>query len=498
MSDSESELFGELNTDIAEEEETKNTSNQLEVQKSNECSTETLTTQNSHFKKDNVEEETSLEDLVFGNKKTLLNRFAEQVNKKRKNNDSEEGNKRKAVWHDSDDEDNIRVGDVLVEKRQGSLNHLNKDKSYKSLLTKRFERVVTTPKWADLDREEEVDSDEEILKTVGHLAPSTHANLQNQFISFKKLKDLNRATYSEGPITDIQFHPTSTVAIASGENGVATVYSIDGLKNDKLHSMQFKNFPIKCSKLLANGKDMIIGSIRNFCYCYDLIKMTATRIFLPKVMTKLKNFAISPDNNFIVASGRFGEVHLLDMNSKELLYTFKQEDQCTSLVFSNDSKKIFSHSTTSTITIFDIRQQKVDHIFSDEGCIKGNCVAINPSSSLVATGSHEGVVNVYNYTDVFKTTNPIPQKVIYNLRTSITDLKFNHTGEILGLCSNKIDNAVRLVHFPTASVYMNFPGDQIKFGKVRRLEFSPNSGFFAMGNFKGEVPLLRLKHFNNY
>jgi len=259
-----------------------------------------------------------------------------------------------------------------------------------------------------------------------------------------------------------------------------------------------KIFPIKCTKLLTNGFDVIFGSVCNYFYTYDLIATTATRVFVPKSMTTLKHFEISADNMYLASAGRFGEIFLLDMRSKELIHTYKQADQCSAIKFSHDSTKILTHSRNSSITIFDIRQQKVEHIFNDDGCINGKCLALSPDSNLLATGSNEGVVNIYNYSEIFRKTSPVPQKVIYNLKTSITDLKFNHTGEILGLCSKKVQNAIKLVHFPTAKVYENFPDPQAKFGKINRLEFSPHSGFLALGNFEGQVPLFRIKHFKNY
>ena len=46
--------------------------------------------------------------------------------------------------------------------------------------------------------------------------------------------------------------------------------------------------------------------------------------------------------------------------------------------------------------------------FVDDGCIAGSALAVN--SSYLATGSSEGVVNIYNLAKIDK-PNPIPDKV---------------------------------------------------------------------------------------
>lgn len=45
-----------------------------------------------------------------------------------------------------------------------------------------------------------------------------------------------------------------------------------------------------------------------------------------------------------------------------------------------------------------------------------------------------------------------------NLTTSITDLKFGPTSEVLAFCSKWKKNALRLVHIPSFTAYQNFPG----------------------------------------
>ena len=81
----------------------------------------------------------------------------------------------------------------------------------------------------------------------------------------------------------------------------------------------------------------------------------------------------------------------------------------------------------------------------DDGCVNGTALAASPDERFLAVGSNTGIVNLYDA----KTTlsgNPLPLKVIPNLTTAITDLKFNPSSEILALASNYHSNALKLFH----------------------------------------------------
>ena len=55
--------------------------------------------------------------------------------------------------------------------------------------------------------------------------------------------------------------------------------------------------------------------------------------------------------------------------------------------------------------------------------------------------------------------------------------------------------ALRLVHIPTCTVFSNWPTTKTPLSYVFSLDFSPNSGYLAIGNDKGKVLLYRLRHY---
>lgn len=442
------------------------------------------------------EREKKLAYKVFGNEEQLLSNLSKAVNeigtKKRK--------KRQPLWHDSDDE-RLEADDVIDYEKKGAPT-VRKIGKYKAHLENTFHNVLGAPKWADLDRKVESDSDDDDAignRTVGVVKKRVSANLSSTVVQFKRLKDLNRATYAEGPgITSVAFHPTSNAAIVTGYSGIATIYSVDGKKNEKLHSIKFENFPIKQCTLTKCGNQAIVGGSKKFFYTYDLLTGATKRIFLPKDITKLTQFQLSPCGKYLAVIGRFGEVHILSATTKEKLFTMKQEHPSIALAFSNDSNKLFSHSSDAEVTVFDMKNRIVSHRFWDEGCINGSEIAVSPSGELLATGSRQGVVNIYDLRHSLTTATPKPLKAILNLTTAITSIKFNSTSEILAMASNCVNDAVRMVHFPSGLVFNNFPGLLSKLDRPSVLSFSPQSGYLAIGNLAKEVPLFRLKHFSNY
>ena len=83
------------------------------------------------------------------------------------------------------------------------------------------------------------------------------------------------------------------------------------------------------------------------------------------------------------------------------------------------------------------------------------------------------------------------------MTTQIEDLVFNPSGEILAMSSMEKEGAVKLVHFPSTTVFSNFPGT-FNLGRANTLSFSPGGGYFGVGNNKGAANLYRVNHYQQY
>ncbi|KAF6038796.1 hypothetical protein EB796_002895 [Bugula neritina] len=95
-------------------------------------------------------------------------------------------------------------------------------------------------------------------------------------------------------------------------------------------------------------------------------------------------------------------------------------------------------------------------------------------------------------------SDPKPVKVVNNLVTACTSARFNPSAQLLALSSQSVERSVKLVNTSSLSVYQNYPSVVDKMSKPTDLDFSPNSGYFAVGTSKGVVHMYRLQHFNGY
>lgn len=147
---------------------------------------------------------------------------------------------------------------------------------------------------------------------------------------------------------------------------------------------------------------------------------------------------------------------------------------------------------------WDMNSRVCIHRAVDDGCLSCASIAMSPSGQFLATGSNEGVVNLYDTKTVLQNRTPTPLKIALNLVTSITCLKFNAYSEILAIASNKKHNAFKMMHLPSFTIFSNFPTFQTNITMPEAIDFSPGSGYLSISNRTGSAFLYRLKHYGNY
>ncbi|XP_043278419.1 U3 small nucleolar RNA-associated protein 18 homolog [Venturia canescens] len=407
------------------------------------------------------------------------------------------------AWVDDNDE-NYSIAAALKTQRR-RLPKGRQEQTYTQLLENKLTQIVGSPKWARLNtqvknNDDDEDSDSEILRHSNHLTVPTTRKLRKGTIDIKVLTDINKSTHTEGPIvTSVEFHPTSTVAMVAGLSGILSLFQIDGRENTKLQSIRFEKFPINCAKFLHQGSEVIVGS-RNCAYshAYDLMSGKTHKIPLPHGVTNMQKFETSPDGKFIAVIGKRGVIHLLLSSTKELVTNFKMNRRCLAIGFSPNSDKLITHGDGEEMYIWDLKSRSCIHKAVDDGCITSSAITFSPSGQFLATGSKQGVVNVYETETVLREKYPKPLKIVLNLVTPITKLKFNPASEILSMASKCKENAFKMMHLPTFTVFSNFPTFQTKMFHPLDIDFSPGSGYLGLTNDKGYAYLYRLKHYNNY
>uniref|UniRef100_A0A8C3P2K9 U3 small nucleolar RNA-associated protein 18 homolog n=1 Tax=Cyanoderma ruficeps TaxID=181631 RepID=A0A8C3P2K9_9PASS len=478
--------------------------------------------------------ERELEELVFGDsinveEDELLRRLAgprwvtaaEGKGLREESSDSEVENEakgdllpKKPVWVDEDDEAEENV-DMTHKYRKDFMKSDAETTLTKKKLKKRLEEQFQqamggVPAWADLEHrkkskrtssDSESDEEDDLLRRTGNFITSSES-LPRGILKMSTCVPANQERFANGKLVTVQFHPSAQVVMTAGHDRSVSLFQVDGIRNPKIQSIYLENFPIYKARFSVDGEQVIAtGTHHSMFFVYDMI--AGNIIPIPKVRGVeekfLRNFELSPDGSFMLLVGTSGYLHLLSMKTKELISTMKVNGRCTACAFTPDSSKIYSYSKEGEVFIWDVRNRRCLHKFEDEGSLEGKCIALSKNNQYVACGSSSGVVNLYTTDACLKENHPKPVKAIMNLVTSATCVTFNPTTEILAVASRDADEAVKLVHLPSYTVFSNFPVFRRKqIYLTQSMDFSPRSGYFSIANNKGKALLFRLKHYSSF
>ncbi|KAM6376719.1 U3 small nucleolar RNA-associated protein 18 homolog [Pluvialis apricaria] len=466
----------------------------------------------------NVEEEELLQQCLAGPPRL---KATERKSFQKESSDSEVENEakgkvfsKKPAWVDEDDEAEENVDMTHRYRKDFMKSDAEKiltKKKLKRRLEEQFQRAMGgVPAWADLENrkkskrtasDSDSDEDDDLLCRTGNFI-SNSESLPRGILKMSICLPANQERFANGKLATVQFHPSAQVVMTAGHDRSVSLFQVDGIKNPRIQSIYLESFPIYKACFSVDGEQVIAtGTHHKMFFVYDM--MSGSIIPIQKVRGVeerfLRNFEVSPDGSFMLLTGTSGYLHLLSMKTKELISTMKVNGRCTASAFTPDSSKIYSYSKEGEVFIWDVRSRKCLHKFEDEGSLEGKCIAVSKNNQYVACGSASGVVNLYTTDACLKENHPKPVKAIMNLVTSATCVTFNPTTEILAVASCEADEAVKLVHIPSYTVFSNFPVFRRKqIYLAQSMDFSPRSGFFSVANNKGKALLFRLKHYSDF
>ncbi|RIA95755.1 WD40-repeat-containing domain protein [Glomus cerebriforme] len=423
-------------------------------------------------------------------------------------------------WQDSDDENiivSLKSKNRLKKLRTTEEEDIIPGDQYEMRLRNQFEKLHPTPKWAvvpskrkkQIENEgmEIFDGDSSDIEKIDVLNEDIDESLESSEISRWKLKankleiyrmqDANRTAYSQCAIQSLKFHPNSQVLMTAGMDKTIRLFQVDGKENPKIQSVIFNDLSILKAEFNPNGSEIIASGRRKHFYIYNIEagNIDRSQIFGLEDKT-LENFSISPCGKYIVFIGNHGYLTLVGYQTKQQVANLKMNGSANAAAWSSDGKYLFSVGDDATVYQWDVGARKVVHCFVDEGGYKSKKITVSNNNSYFAIGSHSGIVNIYDES-CLTSTNPKPKKSIMNLTTSIHDIKFNHDTQILGISSHSKRDQLKMVHLPSLNVFPNWPNVTNSLGYVQCFDFSPNSGYVAIGNEKGKALLYRLLSYSN-
>ncbi|XP_076467976.1 U3 small nucleolar RNA-associated protein 18 homolog [Babylonia areolata] len=367
--------------------------------------------------------------------------------------------------------------------------------------TAKFEKLTGTPKWAKIDTEKPADDDsdlEDLAASTGtHLVASS--SLAPSYLQLKRCPDGNSDSPNTGKLSSVRFHRSAQILMTASTDRSVRLFQVDGKNNKSLQNIFLDNFPVMSAEFNPCQDEIVMGSKHRSFYVYDM--MAGKVVFVPKIKgleeKNMSRLQVTPDGKLIVFLGQNGNIHLLSAKSKEWIHTLHMNGGVSDVTFSSDGSTMFATGDDGRIYVYDLTTRQCVHNFFDDGCVHGTSISL--CKGYLACGSNTGVVNVYDREACLTSSSPRPLKAVMNLTTSCTAALFSPSAEILALASNLTEKAVKLVHVPSFSVFANFP--EMNDTKIRipwTMDFSPNTGYFAIGNQKGHALLYRVKHYGNY
>eukprot|EP01083_Nonionella_stella_P298258 1012554_1 len=254
----------------------------------------------------------------------------------------------------------------------------------------------------------------------------------------------------------------------------------------------FPTFPFTQLHSLGILEVLLLVVVDLFFYIYDMISGKIDKV--PRIQGRkeksLEKFTTSPDGSLIAFIGNDGYIILVEAKSKMWVADFKMNGSARAVSFSPCGDFIISSGSDGDVYRWDIRSKKcVDKFQNQDGTITS---FVSATSRFTAVGAESGVVNLYNdRAPAFKQRTPV--KSIMNLQTSIDHMKFNPTGDILAMSSQREKDSLKLLHVPTQTIFSNWPTSKTPLGYVWSIDFSPKSKFMAIGNDKGKCMLYKLQ-----
>ncbi|KAJ1893217.1 U3 snoRNP protein [Kickxella alabastrina] len=387
---------------------------------------------------------------------------------------------------------------------------------YEERLRQQFQKINPVPKWADkAETNAWDDSDKEddtvggdLLNTTAPLISKSSTLLAPTKLDTIRLRNANQMAPSQSAISSIQFHPTSSVLLTAGLDKTLRLFEVDGKDNQKIQSIYFKDLPITSAQFIRGGQEVVVSGKRGWYYSVDIEKSAVTRISgIPGYKMKSLEFmhsSTTSDRLAFMSNG--GQIHLVSAQTKQFIHTLPMNGAVRDVAFTADGNYLWSTGLDNEVYQWDLRQNRCLSRWHDSATFRPTCLSVSPDTSYYASGDNAGVVNIYD-TNVVKDKrvgasgafyNVNAFKSINNLTTSIQGLKFNHSSEILGIYSRRKADQLKLVHLPSGTVFSNWPSSKSHLGHVQCMDFSPNSGFMAIGNDGGKALLYRLPHYQNY
>ncbi|KAF7262004.1 U3 small nucleolar RNA-associated protein 18 [Paragonimus skrjabini miyazakii] len=365
-----------------------------------------------------------------------------------------------------------------------------------------FIRETKDPSAADLDASD----DEYIINCNSKILREEKSEYLpvSKTIDLRRMFDANRERISMGVLTAVHFNPAFHMSLTASADSTLAFFKVDGTENALLRDRVFEKFPLTSAKFTPSGDRVVITGNRNSFRVYDLQTGEETRasrfIGADREELLVKCQVTEGQPNIAALGTNSRQIYLADLRSLEKIAVVRTRGPVRSFCFSENGAFLNTLDASGSSYIFDLRGRKprAVHQWTDQACTGGTAIACSPDNRWTACGSDCGFVNVYQSAQVMRSNIPEPDKSVSNLTTSIDNLAFHPSSEMLCIGSSQLSAGLRLYHLDGRQVFSNFPVCVGRLGYPTSIAFSPGGGYLCVGQQNGRAALYRILHYAGY
>ena len=272
------------------------------------------------------------------------------------------------------------------------------------------------------------------------------------------------------------------------------LYSIDGTNNRHIRTTLLPSLPVHSASFINQATEVLATSRRPFFYTVNTETGQHTKVAAVSGRSEKswERHVASVNGEWIALLGDKGVVSVLDAKSKQWVgQLVGGGGSVRSGVFSSDGRQLWSVGEDDAMYVWDMRTRRCLDRRHDPAALHNTAIALSPSAStgLLAVGSTAGLVSLY------PSAGGAAVRTLSSLTTAVDEVRFNHSGELLVSSSRRVRDALSVYNVASGSVVANWPTSRTPLHYVTSVDFSPHSGYLAVGNDRGRVLLYRLKHY---
>ncbi|EMD97304.1 hypothetical protein COCC4DRAFT_140550 [Bipolaris maydis ATCC 48331] len=344
--------------------------------------------------------------------------------------------------------------------------------------------------------------DADILSRVSR-GSAKRRKLQAGTIDIQRLKDVSKAGPSA--ITSLSFHPTYPLLLSSGPSSTLYLHHVNPNPpnpNPLLTSLHVKRTPLVTTAFHPSASDsrIFLSARRRYFHVWNIATGRVEKVSRvyghQHEQRTMEFFALSPNGKYMALRGSSrkggGVINILDARTLQWTTQVRIESRggIADFAWWGDGTGMCIAGKNGEVTEWSVEDGIVGR-WNDEGAVGTTVIALGGKSGRenwlggdrwVAIGSSSGVVNIYDRrawseNDPSLSTAeadanggippaPKPLRDLQNLTTPISHLAFTPDGQVLAMASRWKNNAMRLVHLPSATVFKNWPSQKTPLGRI--------------------------------